>query len=489
MWPFTAKRTEPQPIKKRRYEAAQTNRYTTNHFLYAGGADANTEISSALSTLRQRCRYEMRNSGLLRGMADTLAADLVGPEGPRLQIASPGGEDLELAWQQWAAMPDRTGRLSLADMLRLTIYQLIECGEAIFHEAWGPDGYTLLMIEPDRLASPGGMLTPDESMGVKMDPTTGKPTAYYIAKQHPGSSFQSLANQYELIPADQIIHIFRVDRPGQTRGVPWATPSLLTLANYRRYDDATLKAAEKAASISAVMKSTSPDIEGMPNEDYDEIEISPDVIMTLPAGWDINQIRAEHPSVMYDSFRKGCISSIARPFNMPFNVAAADSSGYNYASGRLDHQPYHRFIACVRAFISRVFLDRTFDNWYALERNRYTGKAMPIVDLKEIGRSWFWPGFEDSDPEKEAKAEQIRLEAKTISRRDIFAKRGQDWRDKLNEMAEEQAYAESIGLDLNTARPTPPQPTGQGDTPNEKDAGADDTTDDPASDPEGEPKE
>jgi hypothetical protein len=31
-------------------------------------------------------------------------------------------------------------------------------------------------------------------------------------------------------------------------------------------------------------------------------------------------------------------------FRSPFNVAAGNSSGYNYASGRLDHQTYFKAI-------------------------------------------------------------------------------------------------------------------------------------------------
>jgi hypothetical protein len=34
---------------------------------------------------------------------------------------------------------------------------------------------------------------------------------------------------------------------------------------------------------------------------------------------------------------------------MPFNVAAGNSSGYNYASGRLDHQTYFKAIRVEQA--------------------------------------------------------------------------------------------------------------------------------------------
>ena len=43
---------------------------------------------------------------------------------------------------------------------------------------------------------------------------------------------------------------------------------------------------------------------------------------------------------------------------MPFNVAAGNSSGYNYASGRLDHQTYYRAIRIDQAHLARTVLDR-----------------------------------------------------------------------------------------------------------------------------------
>ncbi len=42
---------------------------------------------------------------------------------------------------------------------------------------------------------------------------------------------------------------------------------------------------------------------------------------------------------------------------MPFNVAAGNSSGYNYASGRLDHQVYYKLIRVDQAHMGRVVLD------------------------------------------------------------------------------------------------------------------------------------
>ncbi len=48
---------------------------------------------------------------------------------------------------------------------------------------------------------------------------------------------------------------------------------------------------------------------------------------------------------------------------MPFNVAAGNSSGYNYASGRLDHQTYYKAIRVEQSHLERVILDRILAAW------------------------------------------------------------------------------------------------------------------------------
>jgi hypothetical protein len=48
---------------------------------------------------------------------------------------------------------------------------------------------------------------------------------------------------------------------------------------------------------------------------------------------------------------------------MPFNVAAGNSSGYNYASGRLDHQTYFKAIRVEQAHLECIVLDRILAAW------------------------------------------------------------------------------------------------------------------------------
>ena len=61
-------------------------------------------------------------------------------------------------------------------------------------------------------------------------------------------------------------------------------------------------------------------------EPFDQVEIERRLMVTLPAGWQMAQFRAEQPSTGYKEFKSEILNEIARCLNMPFNVAAGNSA-------------------------------------------------------------------------------------------------------------------------------------------------------------------
>ena len=191
-------------------------------------------------------------------------------------------------------------------------------------------------------------------------------------------------------------------------------------------------------------------------ESNDVIELERNAMLTLPVGWDATQMKAEHPTTTYAMFKAEILNEIARCVLMPYNVAAANSSDYNYASGRLDHQKYHRFIKCIRAWGENRFLRRVFSEWmteaYLLDgffTNRPTfDQAMRASQMIQ----WYWPGFEHVDPVKEANAQRIRLESGTTTLKDEFAEQGHDWEKKLIQRGREIEKMKELGIPVPTSK-------------------------------------
>ena len=126
--------------------------------------------------------------------------------------------------------------------------------------------------------------------------------------------------------------------------------------------------------------------------------------------------------------KREIISEIARCLNVPRNVAACDSSDYNYASGRLDHQTYFKSIEVEREDLERVVLNPLFRAWMQ-EARRVTG-LLPVGGWLEEDdpHAWMWRGMAEIDP-RWVRAEKELVLSGLITEAEYHARRGRDWSD------------------------------------------------------------
>lgn len=439
----------------RSYDIAQPSRFLDAHFADADGRDADALIEISLETARNKCRYEVRNNSYAKGIIDTLANDIVGT-GPRLQLKTADeafNRVAEARWQAWIEQCDATGRLEMADLLRLCVLQQCESGESFSHLFYQPhdrqsEGLRLLMIEPDRINTPFGMLYDDQVVqGVRMD-LLGRPVLYYVQKEHPGSLKSGMGGaitEYDTVPADQMIHLARIDRPGQTRGMPWLTPALPLFAQLRRYTLAVIRNAENAAATTGLLESDQLAGEVEPVEEFESLDIEHNQMMTLPSGWRFNQVKPEQPVDTYAMFKHEIINEIARCVSMPYNVAAANSAEYNYASGRLDWQVYYRHIDVIRRWLAQHLLNRILRVWLA-EAVLIDPALAAAPPINRNMVDWYWPGAEHVDPAKEATAQDIHLKNLSTTYAAVYARQGKDYQVEFEQIAREKRLMEQLKI-------------------------------------------
>ena len=167
------------------------------------------------------------------------------------------------------------------------------------------------------------------------------------------------------------------------------------------------------------------------------------------------------------------LNEIARCLNMPFNIAAGNSSGYNYASGRLDHQTYYKAIRVDQARMAIQALDRIFAAWIreAILIEGFLPQRLRLI-ATDWSHQWFWDGHEHVDPAKEANAQATRLENLTTTLADEYARKGQDWEVQLRQRSRELALMRELGIELKPAaggpaqKPAAPPPADPTDAPN-----------------------
>jgi lambda family phage portal protein len=316
----------------------------------------------------------------------------------------------------------------------------------------------LRLVEADQVATPdlGGRSDLTSAVdGIVFD-GFGNPVEYHLLKSHPGDGRAKLSLDYDPVPAASMIHYFRTDRPGQNRGVPEITPALPLFAQLRRYILAVIAAAETAADFAAVLYTDAPaNGEAADVEPMDLVELERRMATVLPGGWKLNQVQAQQPATGFAEFKKEILNEIARCLNMPYNVAAGNSSGYNYASGRLDHQTYYKSIRVDQAQLGLVVLDRILKAW--LDEAILISNLLPLwlrtTALRELVHQWFWDGQEHVDPAKEASAQATRLANHTTTLAYEYARQGRDWENAVRQRAKEFSLMRELGLPLTSGQP------------------------------------
>ncbi|MGQ0431817.1 MAG: phage portal protein [Microthrixaceae bacterium] len=440
------------------YDAAVTNDDNRRHWANADGLSANAANSAEVRrVLRNRARYEVANNSYARGIVLTLANDVIGT-GPRLQMLTEDAEAnrrIERAFAAWAKA------VNLAEKLRTLRTARAEDGEGFAILTSNPKLPTqvqldLRLVEADQFCTPDlASLDTNAVDGIVFD-TAGNPVEYHVLKEHPGETARRFFLDYDRVPASSVIHLFRADRPGQARGIPDIMPALPLFAQLRRFTLAVIAAAETAADFAGILYTDAPaGGESEAAEPFEPIELEQRALVTMPGGWKMSQLQAEQPATTYAEFKKEILNEIARCLNMPFNVAAGNSSGYNYASGRLDHQTYFKAIRVDQSHIECVVLDRVLAAWLdeaALIPGLLPAGLGPFADWPH---QWFWDGQEHVDPAKEASAQATRLANHTTTLAHEYARQGRDWEEALRQRAKEVALMQELGLTPAQAQPAP----------------------------------
>jgi len=437
------------PVARARFEAAERGD-DYKHWAAADAFSADAALSpEKRRVMRNRARHERVNNSYLAGISATLAGDLIGT-GPRLQLDVgdvDAARDVERGFYDWGTLID------LPAKLRTMREALVTDGEAFALMVNNPRlpgvQLDLRLVEAEMVATPTELMrqtiTPEGNTvdGLEFD-AVGNVIAYQVLNFHPGSNYRVNNLMFNRVPAAAMIHWFR------NRGMPEVAPALRLFGQLRRYTEAVIAAAETAADFAAFIHSNSPAAEVDEVDSFAELEIRKRALVTLPEGWDISQLKAEQPTSTYKDFKREILNEIARCLQLPYNVAALDSSSYNYASGRMDHQVYAMNQRVDRDHLERICLDRVLSAWV---NEASLAGVIPdgLPPFSEWNWAWVWDGKDHVDPGKEASAAETRLRTLTTTLSAEYARQGKRWDVELRQIAAERELMRELGLEAAPA--------------------------------------
>ncbi|MEO7362127.1 MAG: phage portal protein [Gemmatimonadaceae bacterium] len=400
-------RARLQLSNSRRYEAAASGRRTDNW--RAVGNSANAEIGPDLIKTRDRHRDLVRNNPWAGRAVQAIVANTVGfGITAKITVSSAGATaKINDLWKQWAETTacDADGRHDIYGIQALINRTVVESGECLIRRRWrkADDGFPVPMqvqvIEPDYLDVGRTELLPSGHriiQGVEFD-LIGRRASYWLFRDHPGDVLASNAQSYP-VPASEIHHVYRQDRPGQVRGMPWGAAAMITLRDLDDYEDAYLFRQKMAnCSVGAITGG-----DGITTTAADNIIIpttmEPGAWQILPDGKTVTFNNPPNAGD-YGPYTRDVLLRVAAAYGITFQALTGDLSSVNFSSGRMGWLEFQRNIDTWRWTMLIPQACDPIGQWFVQAANMLPGMRSVIAAFE-----WSPPRREMIDPSSEVPA-------------------------------------------------------------------------------------
>lgn len=384
------------------YEAGEVSRRTQEWKRPSGDANAPTGVT--LARLRNSARDLIRNNGYAESAIRTIQDDVVG------WGMKPTAKHQR--WKEWSysTQIDADGQCDLPGLQELIMRTVVESGECLVRRRIRrlSDGLAIPMqiqvLEPDFIdtskhkALEGGRRI---VRGIEFD-ALGRRVAYWLYREHPGSttlSYSLSLTESKRVPASEVLHVYKVKRPGQVRGASWFAPCLIRFKDFDEFADATLMKQKIAACLSVITS----DVDGSstrfgsedPNNTLHDM-IEPGLIANIPPGRSIDVVNP--PTVReYPDYVKTTLQEIASGLGVTPEDLTGDYSNLNFSAARMSRL---RHWARVQGWRWRMMVPQFLDPLWRWTMEICSLAGLPVVENEE----WTGPPLPMIEPDKEGQA-------------------------------------------------------------------------------------
>jgi lambda family phage portal protein len=439
--------------------------------------DADGVAQYELADLRAFSRDLERTAPVATGAIQTRASHIVGT-GLSLQSRI-DAEELGLtdkqasAWQSfverrfsmWAESPnaDAHGELNFYEQQDLALRSHDVSGDSFVlitskeRPGW-PFRLATQVIEADRISNPQGAMNTGAIVDGIERANDGEPVRVHVSRYHPGRALPGSANTWTAIDIRSesgrrnILHLKKVKRPGQTRGLPILDPIIATIKQLTRYSDAEVDAAVNSAAMALFLTMDADAFTDILSDEerqrvigaasaWDGAIDSGKAINLMP-GESVSSPTPGRPNPNFDPFFGAMLNICSMGLNMPKEVLAKAFNA-SYSASRAALMDAWRTWKIERAWLARRMCQPVYEEWLA------DAVALGIIDAPGFfsdpfiraawcRTNWSGDGPGALDPMKEAMAagKRIELGLSTLAEETV-AYDGGDWEQKHRQRARE----------------------------------------------------
>jgi lambda family phage portal protein len=477
----------PAPAPRRRmFEGAMVGRLTADWV--TSGSSVDSEIWGSLRLLRNRARQLSRDNDYAAQALRTIQANVIGKGIPfQAQVKKQRGnkldqvinDQIEQLWAKWcrARHCHTSGKLSFCDIERLAIRSVAESGEVFIRIikqpfAGSPVPMALEVLEADwiddRMSGRTGENGNEIRMGVEVD-RWSRPVAYWFLPKHPGDYLVTGTQQANLgnpvrVPADEVIHLFVTQRPGQTRGIPWMASSIKNLHQLSGFVEAEVVRARASSALMGFITSPEGELQGDDVMDGERVSnFEPGVFKYLAPGESVTVPALNAPDGQFEPFLRAMLRGMSAGLGISYHNLSQDYSQTNYSSSRLALLEERDNWRVLQEWMIESFHQRVLETWLdlavlsgQLQLPLYETDPERYRQVRWMPRGWSWV-----DPQKEITALREAEMAGYMTKAEIIAESGGDIEEVFQQRRRELDLAQELDLTFDTSSPAPSAPTGQ----------------------------
>lgn len=415
--------------------------------------DATAEVLGATARVRNVVRDLCRNNARAARGRDVIVHNTVGVgfnPTVRARAAGKKAKAQELVNSHLGStLCDAGGQLDYYAQMRLVMATVVESGEAFILRRWGgggPLGFTLRVLEPDYLdtAIDGDLAGGGYAIsGIEFD-AAGRRVRYHFFDRHPGypgaHGFESHA--YD---AADVAHVYRVDRPGQVRGISWLSPVVLKLKDLQEFLGAELIRQKISACFAIFVEDSDVGAQvnlagtavtdaGTPLE-----AVEPGIIERLRPG-EKATVATPPVTAALNDYVALTDREIAAGLGISYEAFTGDYSRVNYSSARAGWLEFSRSIDSWQQHMLMPMLCASVGRWII------DGLAVALGSTAGISIDWTPPIREMVNPTEEIKAAREQVRAGFASRASVIRRYGEDPETVDAEIAADHQREQSLGL-------------------------------------------